>query len=565
MRFHRFVLVALATFVGVVTATLPAHAAPQGTTQQASATPDDKLCTVAGTVVSANTGEPLRRAHVELAPHDDDDAIPYRAITDAAGHFTIERVPDGEYDLGVDRDGYRPASYGQLHGSQHGAVLTLQPGQKMTDLLFRLAKLASISGRVLDPNGDPLPHVEVSALRSNGAKSTRTEFRAFTNDLGDYRIYDVLPGRYILCASPGENHYSTGHAPPPEFQPICYPANIDRARASSIDIKSGDDITGMDMALAPASAGHVYRIHGRVLDNTGSKGDRSRIVVLLPKSPGASMSADQRYGQADEKTGAFELADVAPGDYLIMAISESVGVRYQAAQKITVADSDLENVTLVLTKGAEISVRVTTEGKAAASVTGLHPLLRSYDEDSQNGWYTKISEGELQQDGSFLWAGVEDGTYKAEVASDCTVCYVKAADANGIDVLARGVQVNEGAGPQRVDILYSSESGTVTGTVTNKDELPAAGATIVAVPSSPVRLLRHEYKTAATDQYGKFEVKGLAPGGYSVYAFDASDSDTWTDTEAMKRYQDKGAAVEVAANDHKSVELKLIITNDPAN
>ena len=40
----------------------------------------------------------------------------------------------------------------------------------------------------------------------------------------------------------------------------------------------------------------------------------------------------------------------------------------------------------------------------------------------------------------------------------------------------------------------------------------------LAVRNPPVRLLRHEYKTAATDQYGKFEVKGLAPGGYTVWS-----------------------------------------------
>jgi hypothetical protein len=570
MRFRRppwIASIALTATAALLAATCSAslHAAPRA--QQSAAAPDDKLCTVSGNVVSANTGEPLRRAHVDLTLHDDDDAVPYRATTDAAGHFSLEHIPDGGYDLNVERDGYRNASYGQMHASQAGAVLTLKPGQKMTDLLFRLAKLAAVTGRVVDPDGDPLQHVELSLVLANSsrAKAMRTEFQAITNDLGDYRIYNVLPGRYVLCATPEENRFSEGKAPAPEFQRVCYPANIDRARASVVELKSGDELTGMDITLAPASGAHIYKIHGRVVDNTNPKGEHSRLVVLIPKSPGASMSADQRYGEADDKTGTFELAEVTPGDYIIVAISQGGGIRHEAAQKVTVTDSDIENVTLVLTKGAEMVVRVTTEGKAAASATGLHPWLRAYDEEPQNGWYSQIWQGDLQQDGSFLWAGVEDGTYKVEVASDCNACYVKAADASGIDVLARGVQVNEGAGPQRVDILYSSESGTVTGTVTNKDELPAAGATVVAIPLSPLRMQRREYKTAATDQYGKFEVKGLAPGEYTVYAFDESESDTWTDGDSLKRYEGKGAAVDVAANDHKSVELKLIVTNDPAN
>jgi Carboxypeptidase regulatory-like domain len=126
--------------------------------QEAAPTPapptsdqDGKLCTVAGTVTSLATGEPLRRARVIISSEDSQGKTsPQLAMTADGGQFSITHIRPGRHSLVVYRDGYLPAQYGQTDPDQAGAILSLAPGQKMTDLIFRLQRMAVITGRVVD-------------------------------------------------------------------------------------------------------------------------------------------------------------------------------------------------------------------------------------------------------------------------------------------------------------------------------------------------------------------------------------------------------------------------------
>jgi hypothetical protein len=84
--------------------------AQQPAEAQNSGDQNDQLCTIGGTVLSANTGEQLKKAHVVLnqkgAESDDPSKQPISTTTDAAGHFSIDKIPAGSYDLMVSRADY---------------------------------------------------------------------------------------------------------------------------------------------------------------------------------------------------------------------------------------------------------------------------------------------------------------------------------------------------------------------------------------------------------------------------------------------------------------------------
>ncbi|HZV88140.1 MAG TPA: carboxypeptidase-like regulatory domain-containing protein, partial [Candidatus Binatus sp.] len=92
-------------------ATLPCLA-QQSTALASAADQDSQLAAVAGTVVNASTGEPLKKAQVVMNEEIHDEH-PLYAITDAAGHFSIARISPGRYNLEVRRAGYLTARYGQ--------------------------------------------------------------------------------------------------------------------------------------------------------------------------------------------------------------------------------------------------------------------------------------------------------------------------------------------------------------------------------------------------------------------------------------------------------------------
>jgi protocatechuate 3,4-dioxygenase beta subunit len=85
----------------------------------------------------------------------------------------------------------------------------LHAGQELKDLQFRLILAGVISGKIYDDDGEPMPSVEVSAVRqvySEGKRTHASAMRATTNDLGEYRLYGLAPGRYFVsCVYPRWN------------------------------------------------------------------------------------------------------------------------------------------------------------------------------------------------------------------------------------------------------------------------------------------------------------------------------------------------------------------------
>ena len=167
---------------------LPASAQQPGASGNSSAQ-DPQLASVAGQVLRAGTGEPLKKARILLRSADDSSADPYIAITDHEGRFLIAGIRPGRYSMRVAREGFLSKSYGEDETEDSSSILTLRPGQQLNDLIFRLQKCAVISGRVLDEDGEPARFVSVEAVvRSThrGKVSTQLYNSVTTNDLGEY-------------------------------------------------------------------------------------------------------------------------------------------------------------------------------------------------------------------------------------------------------------------------------------------------------------------------------------------------------------------------------------------
>ena len=78
------------------------------------------------------------------------------------------------------------------------------------------------------------------------------------------------------------------------------------------------------------------------------------------------------------------------------------------------------------------------------------------------------------------------------------------------------------------------------GTVMDADGLPLAGVTAVLVPEMSRRARFHLYKTAETDQYGHFEMRGIVPGDYKLFSWEEAEDGAWEDPDFLKPFEDKG-------------------------
>jgi Carboxypeptidase regulatory-like domain len=547
--------------------------AQQPTTAPASGDPNDQLATIAGTVVSANTGEPLKKAHVALSRKgdegDDQNKQPLSAITDAAGHFSIDKIPAGSYDLVVTRASYMRILYGQDQLDKPGATLSLTAGQKMSDLLFRLHQTAAIAGRVVDEDGDPVQGASVTTLlfeTVRGKSHIQRSDEEDTNDLGEYRIAGLGPGHYSVVATPPREHY-VQEIPHQfdEYGPTYYSNTTEIARASTLEVKSGDEISGIDFVLTPKPPTKTYKVRGHVLNSLADYPDARMAVTLFPRGgPEPSFISDHKQASADRKTGNFEIKDVVPGEYIAAVVTFAGGKSHGATQTVEVTNTDVDGVSLILARGIDIPVRVTLEGKSAGSTADVFiALVPAEDEASIN--FRGLQSAVAQPDGSFVLKDVNDGFYSLKVSSKCAECYLKSAKANGIDLLDQGVRVASGAGPVSIAAVYSSNTGTVNGAVTNKDDLPAAGVFVVLVPDSSSRQKFEQLKSANTDQYGHFEIRGVPPGHYKAFACEKLCPGSYVDPDSVSPVENRAESFDIAANEQKSVQLKMIPASDSAN
>ena len=549
----------------------PPTSPTSSTTAPASGDPNDQFATIAGTVVSANTGEPLKKAHAVLrqkgSDQDDPNKLPLDATTDAAGHFSIDKIPAGSYILAVSRADYLSSRYGQDQPDKPGATLTLTAGQKIPDLLFRLQRMGIITGRVRDEDGDPVRGAAVMSFvhtTVRGKAKIEEDHSDSTNDLGEYRIVDLEPGRYSLLASPpGEFSRRGSYQQSEEYLPTYYSGTTDIARASTLEVKSGDEISGIDFVLTPKPPTRTYKVRGHVLNSLAEPDANIAVVLSLRGKLDLNFPSDQKKAIADQRTGNFEIKDVASGEYVAVAIRFAGMQTRMTTQNVDVVASDVDGVSLVLTRGADIPIRITLEGKSAASVADIRVWLEPSDENSLPFNMERVAT--VQPDGSFILKEVGDDSYWIDVSSKCRECYLKSAKANGVDLLDQGIQISSGAGPGPIAIVYSSNSGTVTGAVTNKDELPAAGALVVLVPDAGSHQKPEQYKTANTDQYGHFEVRGVPPGHYKAFAWEKVDEESYGDADFLKPVENKSESFDIAANEQKSVQLKMIPASDSAN
>src|SRR6478672_3012371 len=118
---------------------------------------------IAGRVLAADTGRPVKRARVFASAAE----LPggRGILTDDSGVFQLAELPSGRYTLSVSKSGFVSLSYGQRRPLQAGTPLQLADGQQIRSIEFRLPRGSVIAGHVFDETGDPLAGILVRVLR----------------------------------------------------------------------------------------------------------------------------------------------------------------------------------------------------------------------------------------------------------------------------------------------------------------------------------------------------------------------------------------------------------------
>jgi len=184
--------------------------------QTAPASPQakSKTAAISGTVTRADTHLPLKNVQVivmgrpESAPASDgDDAgtqtYQSSANTDEKGHFEFADLAPGIYSVRAMHTGMVLKGAEQLNG----VLVYLQAGEPQ-NLILMMVPGGAITGRVLNEEGEPMQNVSVAALRyvyTIAGRHLTEAKKATSDDKGEYRLFGLKPGSYLLLADTAPN------------------------------------------------------------------------------------------------------------------------------------------------------------------------------------------------------------------------------------------------------------------------------------------------------------------------------------------------------------------------
>ncbi len=524
----------------------------------AAAAQQQERCTVEGQVVRAGTGEPLKKVRVVLRKTDARDAT-YSTSTAESGRFVIPNVQPGRYRLSAERNGYLRMNYGQRRPNQAGTVLTLEPGQRVRDLIINMIPFAVITGRVVDEEGEPLAHVRMMALRATrerGRRELMPSSAGSTDDRGEYRIFGLAPGKYYVSATPSPSPGGISGEGDEEYVQFFYPGVSDPGQAAPLDLQAGAEMNGVDFRLTRMP---TVRVRGRVVAAAaGPKLERGIVVFLLPR--GGMAASPRNQNTTIDAQGNFEIRGVAPGSYLLTAFQSDRQRRFFARQPIDVGASTIEGITLVLGPGLELTGRVRFDD-GAGKLEGLRVLLESVNGNFGGGG----GVAPVKPDGTFTFQNLAADEYRFSVLALAEDCYVKAARLGGVDILEHGADLSRGDVPGALDVLLSAAGGHIEGAVFKDNQQAAAGAIVVLVPEGERRNRPDLFRTATADENGHFALRGIPPGDYRLLAWEDVEPGAWFDPDFLREYERRGEALSIGERARHSPQLRMIPAGGPAN
>jgi len=86
----------------------------------------------------------------------------------------------------------------------------------------------------------------------------------------------------------------------------------------------------------------------------------------------------------------------------------------------------------------------------------------------------------------------------------------------------------------------------------------AGPANVLAAPDGKYSHVVSFYTVAQADEKGHFKLKGLTPGRYKLYAFEALQYCAWCDPAFLKPFAAQGEPVEITEGLNPSKEVRLI-------
>ena len=634
---------------------------------------------ILGQVVTGDAGPPVRRARVNLIGQEIRGQK--ATMTDDEGRFVFTLLPAGRYTVNASKAGYVNIAYGAKGPGRAGTPIQLADGQKLETKAMSLPKGGVVTGTVLDENGEPSPGTTVRALRQvirTGEKRLESAGTDTTDDRGQYRIYGLQPGQFVVYAQPryqgagalqasiateieaalqqmtqmlgpggagqgagreggaggrgaqlGERLAQLGGGRGqaleqlreqlnPEGQqavtyaPVFYPGSTSPSNASRVEIVAGQERFGVDFQLQLTQTSQV---DGMVLGLEDAQPNGTQITLVpkdsLPGLPGNTQST--RAGQ----NGLFTFRNVIPGQYSVVARGQvrapvAAGTEIEVAAggrggrgggrgaagappevlwalaDLTVDGRDQTGVSLPLQRGMTISGRIAFDGQGAPPTDLTRGRINLTTVGVQDVDFGGIPPALVDASGRFTMTGVPPGRYSlrgtipggaggggggraggggvqagaqpgATQAGATVNWQLASAMAGGRDSLDFPLVIGPGTNITDAVITFADKSTELTGTLQDAAGTATSDYSIIVFPSDnqywQPQSRRIQSVRPGTD--GRFTIRNLPPGAYSIVAVTDVEPGEWYDPEFLSQLAGAAMRVTLGVGEKKTQDIRI--------
>ena len=516
---------------------------------------------IRGRVVAADTGQPLRKAQVRVfSPELREN----RSVsTDAEGRYELKELPAGRYQVNVAKGSFVSLAYGQSRPFEAGKPLEVLDGQTVEKVDFALPRGGILTGHIVDEFGEPVADVRVQAMRYQyvqGRRQLSSAGRAsMTNDIGEFRIFGLAPSQYFLSASlQGSgamivNGMLGGTDDRSGYAPTYYPGTPTVTEAQRVTVGIGQTLTDLNMSLIPT---RTARITGTATDSNGKP--LSGGVVVAMQRTGTAMGTPT--GGQVRPDGSFTLSNMAPGDYVIMAMTPGAlgDMSEFATGQVTVAGDDVTGVQIVGQKSITASGKLIVDPAAAKSLVTASVRLMATPAHPEDNLLAGTGTGKVNDDLTFE-VKARPGLALIRFVALPAGWGVKSVRLNGADVTDAGIDFKPNEDVAGLEVELTNKPTEVSGLVTNARGEPVKDYTVVVFAKDREKwgYMSRFFQSGRPDQDGRYKVKALPAGEYYAVALDYVEPGEATDPEFLDRIKTRATSFSLLEGDTKVMDLKI--------
>jgi len=566
---------------------------------------------IKGRVVAADTGNPIRRANVNLSPIDPPAppgggrgpngpsatlvpgsaggsapspqvsvslsmGRPRQATTDSQGNFEFTGLPAGSYRIFANSNQYSPQYLGMAYGgkrpngyglSDQGQPVQLGEGQSFDKVIISLPRGGVITGRVTDENGEPLTRVQVYSVffPPGSSRGVRMGQGSQTDDLGQFRLYGLQPGDHAVVAEAMRFNFVPPNAPPETeedkigFITTYYPGTPDEGAAQRVRARAGTETPGIEIRLLQD---RLYRVSGTVVDSQGQPLPRVNGQVMR-RTPG--MTGGSSYGFNTDEKGQFQMRNVASGNYRLIVrqtrpFTPGPGPQADpgemASLPLTIAGADLDNVMVMTTPGVTITGQVVFEQGPASPMSGQVRIMTVVGNPDETVGLQPPQPAVVKPDLTFTMKGLL-GEFMLRASAPNQ--YLKSVMAGSEDITDKPREFKSN---DRITITLTSRVSTLEGNVSDAAGAPMTDAGIILFSEEKAawRYSSARTKRSPVDAYAHFRITGLMPGRYLIVAVprDRFNVPNFGDTTLFEELSKVATALVIGEDEERKVDLKVV-------